>query len=238
MVELISVHMPKCAGTSFRAALEEMYGKDAIHFDYDDRVADPAAPVNIDPVGFRERAIASGYPELHDKRVVHGHLHVGKYDGLPDSAKRITFLRDPVRRTISHYFFWRHYRRHGHTIHDYMLDHDLDLVEFATLPSIAGFYRDVFFRGVEGNRFDLIGSVENLDRDVERLEELLGREVPVGRTNPNPDPEYQRLVQDILDDRATMHALEQALAGDIDLYRTWTQVPRRQWFLRALLPGG
>lgn len=223
IVELISVHLPKCGGTALRHALENSFGADRVLLDYDDRPLDPTAPMNLDPIGFRERALASGYEELDRYDVVHGHLWPAKYDGI-SNATRITVLRHPLPRTISHYFFWRDYRRHGHVLHDYMLDHDLTLVEFARLPMISGFYRDVFFRDVDPAMFDLIGDVTEMDSTVSRLEDLVGRRLPLAEVNTNPANGYTTTREQILANAPKRRALEAELAEDIAFYREWTSM--------------
>lgn len=55
IIELISLHLPKCAGTSFRRALERVYTADSIFYDYKDRSVDQTSAINLDPEGFLER---------------------------------------------------------------------------------------------------------------------------------------------------------------------------------------
>ena len=51
-IEVISVHVPKCAGVSLRHVFESAYGDDAVLLDYGDRPADPTSPMNLDPREF------------------------------------------------------------------------------------------------------------------------------------------------------------------------------------------
>jgi hypothetical protein len=62
MVELISVHVPKCAGTSMRAALERAYGPASIYVDRESSPANPSSPAHLDPIGYRDRFRQHGYP--------------------------------------------------------------------------------------------------------------------------------------------------------------------------------
>jgi hypothetical protein len=132
------VHVPKCAGISLRHAFENAFGSDRLYQDYDDRPIDPASPINLDPEGFYERMAKRGNDFLAGKKVIHGHFNIRKYANL-SARQRVTFFREPVDRTISHYFFWRETARHGHQLHDYVLDNRLTLEEFARLPMIRGF---------------------------------------------------------------------------------------------------
>jgi hypothetical protein len=216
MIDVISVHVAKCAGTSFRHALQRAYGADAVYLDYDDRIADPASAMNLRPGEFFAAASSSGYPWMAGKRVVHGHFHIRKYDAYPAPCARIAFLRHPVAHTISLYHFWRRLPRAGHSLQNYMLDNDLTLLEFARLPYIQYFYERVYFAGVDRSAFDFVGSVEQLERDSGRLSRVLGvpLEVPSMNLGPQPaapewsDPNLRRELASIRKD-------------DIRLYTAW-----------------
>lgn len=213
MLELLSVHVPKCAGTSFRQTLTQHYGEDGIWFDYGDRPADPAAPMHLDPEGFLERFRTGGYPFLAGRRAVHGHFHVGKYRYLDDAGLRVTVLRHPVERTVSHYRHWQRSPRNGHSLQNYVLDHGLDLMAFARLPFIRHFYARVFFGGVDMTSFHLIGGVETLERDLADLSERLGWQVDLPRLNTGGTPSTV--------DPDTYAALSDLLREDIAFYRRW-----------------
>ena len=215
MLELISVHVPKCAGSSFKQTLLHAYGADAIRWDYGDRPADPSAPMNLDPDGFFARHWSSGYPQLAGKRVVHGHFHVGKYRAAPDRPLRIVFLRHPVERTISNYRFWLQFPRHGHALHDYVLDNQLTLVEFAKLPSMRHFYERVFFAGIERSVFDFVGTVEALESDMRRLAGILNLELPAFRENVGPQADAAAPPDPARDELADV------LSDDIRFYSEW-----------------
>src|SRR6185437_16889602 len=102
---------------------------------------------------------------LNGRKVVHGHFNIRKYKGV--SARwRVTFLREPIDRALSHYFFWMKYPRHGHRLHDYVLDNQLGFLEFARLPMIRRFYSAVFFDGVDMGHFSFIGFHERLEEDL------------------------------------------------------------------------
>lgn len=220
MVELISLHVPKCAGTSLRTALQAAYGADAVYLDYADRPIDPAAPMNLDPDGFVAGFRRHGYPFLEGKRVVHGHFHAGKYAHL-QARRRATFLRHPVDRLISHFEFWRTLPPHGHALHQYVLDSGIDVIRFARLPMMRFFYSRAFFGGVDMHAFDLIGSVEGMDRDVRALADLIGHPLLVAvenagmRGQPSPPPSV------LPGDGALRDILAGILGDDIAFYERW-----------------
>lgn len=213
MLRLISVHVPKCAGTAFAQTLQQAYGADKVYLDYADRPVDPSSPMHLDPEGFFESFAGGAFPFGAEVEVVHGHFNLRKYRAVDRACPRITFLRDPVDRTLSHYAFWQKLPRHGHRLHDYVLDRGLGIVEFARLPFIRHFYRDVIFGGVERDELDFVGSVETLERDMARLSALVGRPLAAFTTNVGP--------RDEVVESAVREELTDLLAGEIALYRRW-----------------
>lgn len=218
MVELVSVHVPKCAGTSFLDALTEAFGRDAIYRDYDDRPVDPAAPVNLDPAGFFERAHAGGYPLLAGKRVVHGHFHARKYAALGEGVRRIAFLREPIDRMISHYYYWMSTPLTDHALRSYVVRNRLSVYEFARLPLIHDFYTRTFFSGVDLGTFAFVGFFETYREDVARLSARLGTHLPMRSANANKAGRYGDRRAELLADAALMASLRDLMRADLAFY--------------------
>lgn len=86
-VELVSVHIPKTGGGSLEQILRGAYGN-SLQLDYT----------------YAAESIAD-IPE--DTRAVHGHIRASTYRTAFPKAKMITFLREPIDRLRSHFFFWR-----------------------------------------------------------------------------------------------------------------------------------
>ena len=84
---LVSVHVPKCAGTSFRQILYAVYGA-RIWFNYG-------------TVFSQEQA----RPDLVPPRtsVIHGHFLADAFDRLFSERKLLTWVRHPVERVVSNY---------------------------------------------------------------------------------------------------------------------------------------
>lgn len=98
-IELISVHIPKSAGTSFRNILKDVYGETAvIRLDID--LIYKKLKINELPFeGF----------ELDKKiKVIHGHFSpalLNERFKINEQVPLITWLRDPVERVISNYYY-------------------------------------------------------------------------------------------------------------------------------------
>ena len=122
MIELISVHIPKTAGTAFRHVLTDVYGLNGVLGDYPP-----------DSIYHPERAID---PQIN---VIHGHFTPSKYQGYFPQAKRIVWLRHPLFRLISEYFFAKTINDRNNAIHAKLLDDDLSSLEFAKIPQMKNF---------------------------------------------------------------------------------------------------
>jgi hypothetical protein len=98
-VELISLHIPKTAGTSFRNTLKSVYGEnEVLRVD----IGLVNQELRLNEAEYPGRSIPSG------TRVVHGHFNVTElYQrlDLPANLPVITWLRDPVERVVSNYFY-------------------------------------------------------------------------------------------------------------------------------------
>jgi hypothetical protein len=215
---IISLHVPKCAGDSLRVTLQKTYGDGAV-MDYGDSPFNPSKPVNTDPDYFK-KLDKNAFGFLKDKRLVHGHFHPNKYRAL-DGALRITVLRDPVDRLISHYFFWKYYPPKDHPLRQYLFEHQLSLEAFAEIPMVRRFYSGVFFKDVDMTRFNIIGSVSYMSYFYDSFAKLTGTSLELPFVNTNPYNNYRELKKTIVDDPKRMNYLRSLFADDIAFYERW-----------------
>ncbi|MCB0704754.1 MAG: sulfotransferase family 2 domain-containing protein [Saprospiraceae bacterium] len=98
-LELVSIHIPKTAGTSFRGVLKEVYGEqEVIRLD----IGLIKQELRINEVVFSKNKLSKNI------RVAHGHfspaLLKAHFEIAPE-VPFITWLRDPIERVISNYFY-------------------------------------------------------------------------------------------------------------------------------------
>jgi hypothetical protein len=216
---VVSVHVPKTAGSTFRLWLATAFPcEGSLFLDYLDRPVDPLSHMNLDPKGFLVRQGKRRLPK--GAKVVHGHFWARKYEAVPD-AFRMTFLRDPIDRTVSHYWYWMTHPPGDHSLHQRVLREKYTIEQFVQLPLIRGVYSLAFFRETDMSSFDFIGDFARFEREVDRLERLLGRRGDRNRQNKNEDPAYADRKAETLAPGPMRDRLTNALADDVRFYEAW-----------------
>jgi len=175
---LISVHIPKTAGTSLIAEIKA--GKLGRHLlDNEDRPTSMALPDRLrrlrSRVGTRvqRRRLSQRYD------VVHGHFLVEKYAFLYPQADFITFVREPVSRVLSHYYYFRDVASRNAAALAYNPDVGLvasgrlSLLDFARSDAMKNLY-ERFTRGLALEDFAMVGITERYVESVALLNRRFG----------------------------------------------------------------
>jgi Sulfotransferase family len=196
---IVSLHMPKAAGTSLKAQYVALLGN-AVHTDYRHDPLTPAGSENAE------------FPR--GKRVVHGHFRASRY--ASSQAFFVTFLREPADNLISIYFYWSSFRQPGHDLHARFLRDQPSLLEFATYPGIRRLMSETYFGGFDMSRFDFIGFHDTRNEDLLRLARILNLNFRpwVHKNKTAASPERRQ----IENDPVLISELRRRLADDIDFY--------------------
>jgi ubiquinone/menaquinone biosynthesis C-methylase UbiE len=201
-VELLSLHIPKTAGTAFLAAVTEIYGIENVAFDQG----------GLDP----ERIADERWPADCWPRVITGHFDLAKWSPLCPGARRVTWLRDPVARILSWFHYWKAAGPLGDPLQEAVRRGDVALEEFARMAST----RDCMSVSLRGHRLedlDFVGIQEHFAADLDDLSRLLGwplLEVPV--TNATESSEYARFQPT----ESLVREIRRLNPADEELYRT------------------
>jgi hypothetical protein len=208
MISLLSIHIPKAAGTSFYEVLAQVYGH------------------RLSP-SLRRRYINTWLDESNEQYrlqhdVWHGHIRFLEAEPYcnPTKTKIITWLRHPVERVYSNYLFFQS-RLQDPTINPeiYALNkHRLgeSLLDYASLPENQN-RMSWFLEGIQPSNFFFIGDTAFMSRDLMRLREKLGWKITpaLGRLNMLSTSKPQLSIRE----RETLEALNEE-----DM----------QWFTKAL----
>jgi hypothetical protein len=176
-IPLISIHVPKCGGSSFLGVLQSWFGNN-LHLHYFDEKTS-AMPAKVP---MRRFPFNSYKPGL----CIHGHFNryrkFGVDDYYPQIKQAITFLRDPLEITLSNFHYAhklikedRLYRE-GEKI---TFTKDIDEYLEKTGSFIPYFFpADLDENKLEwyfSNYFIHVGVIEQYQRSIDQLAEKLGR---------------------------------------------------------------
>ena len=205
---IVSIHVPKTGGETFRDILEAMT-EGHLQRDYADR---PLAPMSL-----RQRVrLATARPHLEpDTRAVHGHFIATKYWRRYPDARYMAWFREPVERLASHYHYWKRKPDPRNPTCQRLVEEDLSLEAFAALPEM----RDVharFLGEVPTETLAFVGITERYDDSIDLFRRAHYPALPATteRTNANPDREGASYELD----PATRAAIERLNKADMRVY--------------------
>lgn len=202
MVEIISVHIPKTAGTTFFDVLLQIYGFEQICRDYPpDQEYIPTNPL----------------PE--QIKVIHGHLLPIKYDGYFPEAKRITWLRHPIFRLISEYVFAKTVSDNINPVHTDIAKGRLSFLDFAELPEMQNFMSNQI-RGLKLSDFYFVGLQEFFLEDLAELKMMLKwSKFKLKVENSNTSAKNQKFLQKLMANKPLINKLALLNNEDMELYQ-------------------
>jgi len=102
------VHIPKTAGTSFRVAAQNSFGKKNTLFDYGNESNVTSSIIKESMYIQKDENLLIEQFNKHNKLILSGHVPVTKYYHLFKKFNIITFVRNPIDQVVSHY---KHYCR-------------------------------------------------------------------------------------------------------------------------------
>jgi len=198
-IEIISVHLPKTAGTAFGQSLEKVYGPEQI-------IRDDIMQLTV------HRYIL---PEVTPKfRAIHGHFDAKSYKGYFPDAKKIVWVRHPIFRLISNYFYWKSLPKE---LVPENID-SIDIVEFSEL--YIHNEMSLFLKGMELTDFYFVGIQDFFKSDLHELSESLGwSDSQVSTANTNEFPSYQDCIKSVVNNNKVVSKLLALNHEDMQLYQ-------------------
>ncbi|MEQ8702340.1 MAG: sulfotransferase family 2 domain-containing protein [Phaeodactylibacter sp.] len=210
-LELLSFHIPKSAGTSFRNMLRDVYGEAAVlRFD---------TPLRGGGKFRVEQQPYTGRTLPNRARVLHGHFswaHVNNILELPPDIPKITWLRDPVERVVSNYFYLSKRLREildeeGQGV-NILSKMERSLTEYAQAP-INQNRMSKFLEGLDLTDFLFVGILEHMEEDLQHLSKRMGWVIEEAYQH-NTTGKRKREIS--AEERAVIEACN---AGDLALYQ-------------------
>jgi len=209
---IISVHIRKCAGTSFRKSICD-YFSEQILLDYGDEVGS-SWPSSIQKRQLSSEQIKKNETEIIDKySIIHGHFYKKKYDFLNVEKKYITFMRNPVERILSNYYYLK--RNLDRTNPDSLIVNKLGftLEEFIQHPDNRN-VQSTYLQTDDLKEFEVVGLTEKYQESIEKINSLLNVNIATDISeNVNPIANKQYDVS-----KNIINLIEHCNATDIELY--------------------
>ena len=166
---IISLHIPKTAGTSLMTSLQYVYGKRVLNHNKDPNLTYNSSFATIS--------------QSYD--LVHGHINLDRASHLTERASLIfTFLRDPVERVVSSYYYHRQLDKVTNMASKQINENDLSLQGFAELPSQRNLQHRMIWP-VSKQKVEFYGFVETYQTSLEQLSRLLSVKLAVDTQNVN-----------------------------------------------------
>ncbi|KUO65112.1 MAG: hypothetical protein APF80_10965 [Alphaproteobacteria bacterium BRH_c36] len=219
---IVSVHIRKAAGSSFRTALKEYYG-DYLLLDYGDEIGSSSVSSRIKRFKRKlaMRADSDGIVERY--KIVHGHFFADKYRSLKTPLEYATFLRDPVDRVLSNYYYLKRNpgRKHGDAV--VIKKYQFTLEQYVAFPDA----RDVqcqFLSGIPLSSFAFVGLAEAYDESIKIFNQIFSADLGFAHNeNRNPERERQYDVDDGVAELIRKHNRR-----DLELYEEAKGIFHRQ----------
>ena len=169
---LVSVHIPKCAGTSFRHILHEVFGP-RLWLNYGTIFVRAQAQLDLVPPGIA---------------CIHGHFFADAFDDVLPQRSLITWLRHPVERVVSNY---HHFLRSPDMRDDccrVLHERKLSLTQFAELDWMRN-EATRYMAGKSLSDFAFVGIAERFTASLALLARQLDWPTGFGPRRDNVNPE-------------------------------------------------
>jgi hypothetical protein len=221
---MISVHLPKTAGTSFRATLEDHFGT-GLRSDYDDiPLHKGVAERNLAGL---EGAVSNFLKNFDDVACIHGHFLPLKYLLLRDRKplQFVTWVRHPIDRLLSHYEFWmREYNASAAgPLHRSVVTEEWSLERFCLSEELRDVYSK-FLWAFPLEYFDFIGIFEHYAEDhAYFVARHLNCSIPTKWLNAAPQRKRQQAL-----DNGLRRDIEEFHAADMRLYEAAVSLRSRR----------
>ena len=214
---ILSVHIPKTAGVSIRNLLKEHFGPGFVTYYW---TLTDAWGRNVPDVPVSASC-------------VHGHFQSDEFTGKFPQAKLITWVRDPVDRVVSSYYYRLREPDWKHPVCQVLHQQKLSLGDYAALPQVRNEMIH-FFGSKKPEDFHFIGFVEEFERSLDAMGKLLKMAAcPPRHDNRNPEKTALRYELDPALRLKIMELNEQ----DVDLYarcrQIWNPVPASEIIARC-----
>lgn len=217
------MHIPKCGGSTFHKILERIYPKDATFS------IEVINNIKLNTDEF----IAMSSKEKEKLQLLKGHMTFGLHKHFQSRSHYITFIRNPIERIVSYYYFVK--RRPNHRLHKLgLFKQNMTLLNFVSeieqndinngqIRFISGINKSgpvMLERAIDNinKHFSFVGTLEKFDEGLALLKAMYHWDTPFYKiTNKTINrPQLDDL------DSATLEAIKEFNKEDIILYEMFS----------------
>jgi len=198
--KILFIHIPKTAGTSFRIAASDYFGAKHTFYDYGKQSEETSIEIlnfiykHNEPYSLLQRFKES------DNVFLSGHYNVAKYMHLFDTLDVITFVRNPIKQVVSHYYHFKTHHNYKGTLYNFIKED-----RFKNIQS-------KFLKGKPLELFGFVGITEEYEKSLSLINSYYGIDIKALKMNTN-----QMLKEEISDE--VVRLIEEENVEDIKLYK-------------------
>lgn len=220
---ILSLHVPKAAGNSFRQLLQASYG-DRLMLDYGDW-AGFRVPEALERCRTRTEQMRQRRDELFQKYdIIHGHFVTDKYRGLFPVEDFVAFFRDPYQQAVSHYCFLVRNPQREHLEEKMLHEAKMTLLDYLEWDAFHD-HQTQYLGNISIDDLAMVGLSEEFYRSVELFNSTFGSNLR-GESFLNVNPDHQGPDYQIDDD--VRKAVEKYRPADIETYQRAKEIFARQ----------
>lgn len=226
---IISLHVPKTGGETFKLALETAFGP-RMRGDYGDMVGF----VSDDILRHREKRATAMLEERDEIEqsydIIHGHFIADKYRGLFRSEQYVAFFRHPMQQAISLYkYLQRQPLRKNPTIRD-VQGSNVTFLDFLERQTVTNSQTELV-GDVPLESFAMVAVAEEYERGVALFNATFGAKVEITESvNVDPETAGRKHLLTAEEREAVRHHR----AADIELYQRAKRMFNRLCVARGL----
>lgn len=198
------MHIPKTAGTSFRASLEKSQN---VVCDYGEK-SEHTSPIVANCIYQNNDAYSLKEALTEKDSWLCGHVHLSKYLGLVPPQDIVTFVREPTARVVSHF---NHELRWGKS--------KIEQSDFFSSPRAMN-YQHRFLQGLPLSLIGFVGITEQYSKSLTLLDAEMSVTVEEAKFNQNDQKVSE--IEDL--DEELLSLIKEQNALDNDLYESAKQL--------------
>ena len=210
---LVSIHIPKTAGTTFGALLNNEFGSRLL-LDYGDLVGYTAP----EAIALRARRKAEVWSKRNDILAnfdcIHGHFSADKYRGFAAEMSFIAFFRHPYQQAISNYYFLLRNPQIEHPGVKIFHEQKMTIQAFLSSEHSVNIQTELL-GSLPLDELSVIGITEQFSRSLALFNATYARNLGALRSNTNP----RRTTEEYPVDPEIMDMVKRFREQDIDLYQ-------------------